>query len=106
MAATRPRTAGQASAEVLLGAGTSPPPRRRGRAGGAPRRNDRCGRAVGSTGPVEPHPTRAAAGDADPAARLGRRVTTAMRVDAVMHAAHPEEPHWYLAVIGSDPTVR
>src|SRR3954464_14467860 len=37
---------------------------------------------------------------------LGRRVTTAMRVDAVMHAAHPEEPHWYLAVIGSDPTVR
>jgi GNAT superfamily N-acetyltransferase len=37
---------------------------------------------------------------------LGRRVTTAMRIDAVMHAAHPEEPHWYLAVIGSDPTVR
>ena len=23
-----------------------------------------------------------------------------------MHAVHPEEPHWYLAIIGSDPTVR
>jgi predicted GNAT family N-acyltransferase len=24
----------------------------------------------------------------------------------VMEEAHPEEPHWYLMVIGSDPTVR
>ena len=23
-----------------------------------------------------------------------------------MKAAHPEEPHWYLAIIGSDPSVR
>ena len=23
-----------------------------------------------------------------------------------MDASHPEEPHWYLAVIGSDPSVR
>ena len=23
-----------------------------------------------------------------------------------MQAVHPEEPHWYLAIIGSDPTVR
>jgi len=23
-----------------------------------------------------------------------------------MKRVHPEEPHWYLAVIGSDPTVR
>mgnify|MGYP003734231121 FL=1 len=24
----------------------------------------------------------------------------------LIDASHPEEPHWYLAVIGSDPTVR
>ena len=27
-------------------------------------------------------------------------------VQEAMKRAHPEEPHWYLAVIGSDPTVR
>jgi GNAT superfamily N-acetyltransferase len=27
-------------------------------------------------------------------------------VEELMKAAHPEEPHWYLAVIGSDPDVR
>lgn len=32
--------------------------------------------------------------------RVGRAVTEKMK------AAHPEEPHWYLAVIGSDPAVR
>lgn len=32
--------------------------------------------------------------------RVGRAVTDEMK------AAHPEEPHWYLAVIGSDPAVR
>lgn len=37
---------------------------------------------------------------------LGMRLSTAMRVDEVMQAAHPEEAHWHLAVIGSDPTVR
>ena len=30
----------------------------------------------------------------------GRALTEAMQ------AVHPEEPHWYLAIIGSDPTVR
>ena len=30
----------------------------------------------------------------------GRALTEAMQ------AIHPEEPHWYLAIIGSDPTVR
>jgi predicted GNAT family N-acyltransferase len=25
---------------------------------------------------------------------------------SLMEAAHPEEPHWYLMVIGSDPSVR
>ena len=29
-----------------------------------------------------------------------------MVVDALMKANHPEEPHWYLAVIGSDPAFR
>lgn len=37
---------------------------------------------------------------------LGARLPRALRLDSVAHAAHPEEPHWYLAVIGSDPTVR
>jgi ribosomal protein S18 acetylase RimI-like enzyme len=37
---------------------------------------------------------------------LGMRIPTAMAVDEVMQGAHPEEPHWYLAVIGSDPAVR
>ncbi len=32
--------------------------------------------------------------------RVGRAVTEKMK------AVHPEEPHWYLAVIGSDPAVR
>lgn len=27
-------------------------------------------------------------------------------VEELLDAAHPREPHWYLAVIGSDPTVR
>ena len=26
--------------------------------------------------------------------------------DELIKTVHPEEPHWYLAVIGSDPTVR
>ena len=25
-------------------------------------------------------------------------------IEELMKKAHPEEPHWYLAVIGSDPT--
>jgi GNAT superfamily N-acetyltransferase len=34
------------------------------------------------------------------------RVQAAQELVEVMKAEHPEEPHWYLAVIGSDPTVR
>ena len=34
------------------------------------------------------------------------RSTVAQHIQAVMHRAHPAEPHWYLAFIGSDPTVR
>jgi len=37
---------------------------------------------------------------------LGRNVGRAQQVMEQMKAQHPEEPHWYLAVIGSDPTVR
>ncbi|AMO62330.1 acetyltransferase [Mycolicibacterium phlei] len=37
---------------------------------------------------------------------LGRHVPRAQQLMDLMHAQHPEEPHWYLAVIGSDPTVR
>jgi GNAT superfamily N-acetyltransferase len=37
---------------------------------------------------------------------FGRRVAIGSAVQEVMKRAHPEEPHWYLAVIGSDPTVR
>lgn len=29
-----------------------------------------------------------------------------MAVSELMKRAHPDEPHWYLAVIGSDPTAR
>jgi ribosomal protein S18 acetylase RimI-like enzyme len=34
------------------------------------------------------------------------RVKAAQEVAEVMKAEHPEEPHWYLCAIGSDPTVR
>jgi GNAT superfamily N-acetyltransferase len=34
------------------------------------------------------------------------RVPPAQEVADIMKRAHPEEPHWYLAVIGSDPTIR
>ena len=34
------------------------------------------------------------------------RVRAAQEVAEVIRPAHPEEPHWYLSVIGSDPTVR
>jgi GNAT superfamily N-acetyltransferase len=35
-----------------------------------------------------------------------RSATTARAVNEVLNAAHPAEPHWYLAVIGTDPTMR
>jgi GNAT superfamily N-acetyltransferase len=37
---------------------------------------------------------------------FGRRVKAAQQVAELMKAHHPEEPHWYLAVLGSDPDVR
>lgn len=37
---------------------------------------------------------------------FGLGVRRGMAVEERMSAVHPEEPHWYLAIIGSDPTVR
>jgi ribosomal protein S18 acetylase RimI-like enzyme len=37
---------------------------------------------------------------------FGRRLTAGVGVEEAMQRVHPEEPHWYLAVIGSAPTVR
>jgi GNAT superfamily N-acetyltransferase len=34
------------------------------------------------------------------------RAQAAQQLVELMKQCHPEEPHWYLAVIGSDPTVR
>jgi GNAT superfamily N-acetyltransferase len=37
---------------------------------------------------------------------FGFRSVKARAVQEVMKRVHPEEPHWYLAAIGSDPSVR
>ncbi|HEX7323648.1 MAG TPA: GNAT family N-acetyltransferase [Mycobacterium sp.] len=37
---------------------------------------------------------------------FGLRSMAARAVEEMMNAVHPEEPHWYLAVLGSDPMVR
>lgn len=37
---------------------------------------------------------------------FGLRSAQGQAVQELMKRVHPEEPHWYLAVIGSDPTVR
>lgn len=37
---------------------------------------------------------------------VGRHVRRGQSVAELMKRNHPEEPHWYLAVIGSDPDVR
>ena len=37
---------------------------------------------------------------------LGRRAGRGMSIAELMKRNHPEEPHWYLAVLGSDPQVR
>ncbi len=37
---------------------------------------------------------------------FGLRSARIRALQEVMKRAHPEEPHWYLAAIGSDPTVR
>jgi GNAT superfamily N-acetyltransferase len=37
---------------------------------------------------------------------FGSRLRPSQEVAELMKANHPEEPHWYLMAIGSDPTVR
>ncbi|MGE0214627.1 GNAT family N-acetyltransferase [Mycolicibacterium sp.] len=37
---------------------------------------------------------------------MGRHVGRGLALTELMKKHHPEEPHWYLAVIGSDPGVR
>jgi GNAT superfamily N-acetyltransferase len=37
---------------------------------------------------------------------MGGRTKRGRQIAELMKKQHPEEPHWYLAVIGSDPTVR
>lgn len=37
---------------------------------------------------------------------MGRHVGRGLGITELMKKHHPEEPHWYLAVIGSDPDVR
>ena len=35
---------------------------------------------------------------------FGRSLHRGFVLEEMMKKAHPEEPHWYLAIIGSDPT--
>jgi GNAT superfamily N-acetyltransferase len=37
---------------------------------------------------------------------FGPSIRRGLVVEDLMMKTHPEEPHWYLAIIGSDPTVR
>lgn len=37
---------------------------------------------------------------------MGRGAVRGRQIGELMKKHHPEEPHWYLGVIGSDPTVR
>jgi GNAT superfamily N-acetyltransferase len=37
---------------------------------------------------------------------MGLQVGRGLRVSELMKKHHPEEPHWYLGIIGSDPDVR
>jgi GNAT superfamily N-acetyltransferase len=37
---------------------------------------------------------------------FGRSLQRGLAAEEMMKKAHPEEPHWYLAIIGSDPSVR
>lgn len=37
---------------------------------------------------------------------FGRSLQRGLAAEELMKKAHPEEPHWYLAIIGSDPDVR
>lgn len=40
------------------------------------------------------------------ATTIGRRLPRALRGLGLIEAAHPREPHWYLAVLGTDPPHR
>lgn len=37
---------------------------------------------------------------------MGSRMTAGQEISELMKEHHPEEPHWYLSVIGSDPACR
>jgi predicted N-acetyltransferase YhbS len=37
---------------------------------------------------------------------FGSSLQRGLVVEEMMKEVHPEEPHWYLAIIGSDPNVR
>lgn len=37
---------------------------------------------------------------------FGRSLNRGLAITEMMKKVHPEEPHWYLAIIGSDPSVR
>jgi GNAT superfamily N-acetyltransferase len=37
---------------------------------------------------------------------FGRRTSSMEQIFGVMDENHPEEPHWYLTILGTDPTVR
>ena len=34
---------------------------------------------------------------------FGRRIPAALKLQTAMDEAHPSEPHWYLAILGTDP---
>ena len=58
---------------------------------------------------VQPMNTEVGAGTANPATFLrvlGLNSIRGRTLQETMKRVHPEEPHWYLAVIGSDPDVR
>lgn len=38
--------------------------------------------------------------------QLGEYGKRGQALEAAMHAAHPSEPHWYLAILGTDPDVQ
>lgn len=52
-------------------------------------------------------PLRTQAGQAVPVLRaLGTRMPMALRTLGAMERHHPREPHWYLAVLGTDPSAQ
>ena len=49
---------------------------------------------------------RGTADDARPVPGFRSSLQRGVAAEELMKKAHPEEPHWYLAIIGSDPDVR